>query len=198
MKSSLNSILLTCLLSLFALNEQAEAQRWRRPPRSVPPRSELEPAGRNQRIEIPNQSQQPIQNLQSAQQPRQSPPVQYLQPIQPQSSHQYQPPSNHGDIQGGTVTTSQRLQLVPGDVILDINGERIGGQADVTSAIARSPQTMYLTVRDGRTGITALYVTTLNPNRPRFGVNHQTHPGGGSRVISINQNSPASRIFLVE
>ena len=89
----------------------------------------------------------------------------------------------------------QFFQLTPGDVILEINGERIRGQEDVTSAIARSPQTMYLTVRDGRTGATARFATTLNSNRPRFGVTHQTNSGGGSRVTGVNRNSPATRLL---
>ena len=94
--------------------------------------------------------------------------------------------------------TQQRFRLVPGDVILEINGEWINGQEDATSAIARSPQTMHLTVRDGRSGVTAHYVTSLNSSRPRFGVNHRTHSGGGSRVTGVNPNSPATRIYLVE
>lgn len=106
---------------------------------------------------------------------------------------QYQPLRNSGNTRGNT---SRGLRLAPGDVILEINGEWIGGQEDVTSAIARSPQTMYLTVRDGRTGATADYVTTLGSSRPRFGMTHQTNPGGGSRVTGVNQNAP--RIYLVQ
>ena len=109
---------------------------------------------------------------------------------------QYQPPRNNNTIQAGY--SSQSFRLTPGDVILNINGEWIGGQEDVTSAIARSPQTMYLTVRDGRTGRVADYVTLLDSSRPRFGVNHQTNPGGGSRVTGVNKNSPATRCYLVE
>ena len=109
---------------------------------------------------------------------------------------QYQPPSNSGNTRGGAVNTSQSFRLAVGDVILEINGERINRQEDVTSAIARSPQTMYFTVRDGRTGVTARYVTTLSPNRPRFGMTHQTNPGGGSRVTGVNANAP--RIYLAE
>ena len=97
-----------------------------------------------------------------------------------------------------SVNTSQSFRLTPGDVILEINGERIGRQEDVTSAIARSPQTMYLTVRDGRTGTVARFATTLSSSRPRFGVTHQTHPGGGSRVTGVNSNSPATRLVLAE
>ena len=104
--------------------------------------------------------------------------------------------NNSGNTRGGTVNTSQGFRLAPGDVILEINGEWIGRQEDVSSAIARSPQTMYLTVRDGRTGRTARYVTTLSASRPRFGMTHQTNPGGGSRVMGVNQNAP--RIYLVE
>ena len=125
-------------------------------------------------------------------------PAVYPPPVQPQPPRSYLPPDNNGNTRGGVVNSLQRFRLVPGDIILEINGERIRGQEDVTSAIARSPQTMYLTVQDGRTGATALYVTTLNSSRPRFGITHLTHPGGGSRVTGVNRTSPATRCYLVE
>ena len=98
--------------------------------------------------------------------------------------------SDSGNTRSGTGNPSRGLRLTRGDVILEINGERIGRQEDVTSAIARSPQTMYLTVRDSRTGQTARYVTTLRANRPRFGMTHQTNPGGGSKVTGVNWDAP--------
>jgi len=109
---------------------------------------------------------------------------------------QIQSSRNSTNVRTTAANTSRGYRLERGDVILEINGERIGRQEDVTSAIARSPQTMYLTVRDGRTGTVAHFVTTLSSSRPRFGMTHQTNPGGGSRVTGVNQNAP--RIYLVE
>ena len=185
MKTLLKPVLLTFFLSLFVLGDSAEAQIFRRARRDP-----VDSVGRNQHI--PDEPRQPIQNSPPIQQPPQSPPV------PPQPLRQYQPPNNSGNTRGGTVNASQRFRLVIGDVILEINGERINGQEDVTSAIARSPQTMYLTVQDGRTGISALYVTTLHSSRPRLGITHLTAPGGGSRITGVNPNSPATRCYLVE
>ena len=163
-----------------------------------------DPQGRNQRM--PSQSMLPQtppqgQSTPSTSAPTPTPQPAYQAPASTRAQPAYTPPgSNTGTTRGfsaPSIDTSQSLRLQPGDVILEINGETIYGQEDVTSAIARSPQTMYLTVRDGRSGQIAEFATFLNSSRPRFGVSHQTAPGGGSRVTGVNRNSPAERVYLV-
>jgi serine/threonine protein kinase len=51
-------------------------------------------------------------------------------------------------------------------------------------------------LKDCLTGHTGKYVTILRSTRPRFGMTHQTHPGGGSRVTGVNSDAPY--IYLVE
>lgn len=148
------------------------------------------PVGRETRIpRVQPTSPPPASHEQTPQAPPQT--LQRPTPV-------YQPPATTSGTRGASINTSQRFQLVPGDVILIINGETMDREEDVTNAIARSPQTMYLTVRDGRTGQVAEYATTLNSNRPRFGMTHRTHPDGGSRVTGVNRNSPATRIYMVD
>lgn len=196
--------LLSCLLVTFILGDGAMGQRFRpirqwqqqrnflqgdpvddigRSQRLPSLREVTSPAGRNQRIAPPPQP------LSEVSRPSVLLPIQSALPQVQNNTRRYNAPS---------VNTSRRLRLVPGDIILEINGETIDTQENITRAIALSPPTMYLTVQDGRSGQIVELRTTLNSNRPRFGVSHQTHPNGGSRVLGVNSNSPATRCYLVE
>ena len=58
------------------------------------------------------------------------------------SAQSQSPGNNIGNTRGvdgsTSANTSQGFRMAPGDVILEINGERIGRQEDVTSAIGRA------------------------------------------------------------
>ena len=174
MKSFITTVLLSCFVSLLVFGDSAMGEP-------------SDPVGRFDRIPRPAY-QTPVQ---SPTPPQRQPQTQSQVPPQ----RQPQPSNNFGNTRGTSGNGQRVFQLQLGDVILEINGETIYRQEDVTSAIARSAQTMYLTIRDGRTGTVARFVTTLNSSRPRFGVSHQTNPGGGSKVTGVNSNSPATRLI---
>lgn len=92
---------------------------------------------------------------------------------------------------------SRIFRLEPGDVVLTVNGEKIGGRNDLTAAVNRSPRTMRFTVRDRR-GKIYRFETTLASEGYRFGVYSADQSGGGARITSVMANSAATRCRLVE
>ena len=110
---------------------------------------------------------------------------------------QHIPDNNVGTTRGASVNTPRYWRLTPGDIILAINGENVTGRQGMTDAINRSPQTMYLTVRDTR-GKIYHFETVLSPNSPRFGIYTADHRGGGARVTSVIPGSSATRCILIE
>ena len=242
MKSFFNITLLSCLLPVFALGDDAMGQEWvgdlyysnttRRTSTATEAAtwtavysniskrwywkqtdgSASAPTGRNQRLQS-SPSRPPDRLLPTTPPPPQQPPTQNTPPP-PRPPQQIQPPRQQNPLtgtpidptrgkisnptRGGSVNTPREFRLTPGDVILTVNGEAITGKTHFTSVVNRSPQTMYFTVRDGRTGRIMNFVTQLSSTGYRFGVTHRDNPGGGARVVQVDRNSPATHCFLVE
>ncbi len=88
------------------------------------------------------------------------------------------------------------LSLSRGDVILSVNGQRIGGSNDCIRAVGNSPQRMTFTVRDSRDGTVWRMVTTLQ--RGRFGISLDDARGGGAYVTRVTSGSAATNNRVLE
>ncbi len=88
-----------------------------------------------------------------------------------------------------------RIFLEPGDIVLSINGEPIGGKYDLTNAVNRSGRIMYFTIQDRRTGSIMSLATRLNDQGYRFGVYSVDNGGYGARITAVMQGAAASRCW---
>jgi hypothetical protein len=82
-----------------------------------------------------------------------------------------------------------------GDLLIGINGQRILGYHQFLDAIQASPDLIYLTVIDHRTGFVYEMRTVMGPPGPhtRLGLAVVEDPWGGVRVTGSVLGSPASR-----
>lgn len=81
-----------------------------------------------------------------------------------------------------------------GDLLIGINGQRIVNYEQYLDAIQRSPEVIYLTVIDHRTGIVYEMRTVMGPPGPpvRLGLAVVEDPWGGVRVTNTILGSPAA------
>ena len=114
-----------------------------------------------------------------------------------------QPGGGHGGGQPGPrrIAPGTVVTLSPGDVILSINGRRIGGTRDFWNAVKASPEIMQFTLQSSGDGqVYRLKARLFNVTRDsRFGVVGEAIPGrAGVRVRSIRRGYPGARSVIVE
>ena len=143
--------------------------------------------------QIPNYNSMPTRpTLPSP--PAQPPPTTSTTPTPPPTQPpQIRPPSPPPSVQNHT---QRPYRLERGDVITAVNGQTIRGRDDMRNAVARSPQRMQFSVRTA-SGQHINLETTLDSSGYRFGIVMQDNPGGGVRVMSVDPNTPATRVVIV-
>ncbi len=91
--------------------------------------------------------------------------------------------------------SAQQIYVEPGDIVLSINGQSIGGRTDLINAVNRSGSVMRFTVQDRRTGRILYLATRLNDNGYRFGVSCVDNGGRGARITNVIPGASALRCW---
>ena len=84
-----------------------------------------------------------------------------------------------------------------GDVIVEVNGERIHTRQDCIDAVNRSPEIMEFVALDKRTGRPFTYRTRLRSHGSRFGIGLADTGGNGARITKLYRGYPCNQCEVV-